>query len=102
VEVVVDILDYENRIIFSDELYMAELDDFVNALSCLSDDDHTVLIVGHNPGMEAFLQIIGGEIESLPTAGLGHLVLTLDSWQDLSLDTMGDLIGLWKPKELSK
>lgn len=102
VEVVVDILDYENRIIFSDELYMAEPDDFVDALSRLSNDDHTVLIVGHNPGMETFLQIIDGENESLPTAGLGHLVLTLDSWQDLSLDTMGDLIGLWKPKELSK
>jgi len=102
VEVVVDTLDYENRIIFTDELYMAEPEDFVDALSNLSDDDDTVLIVGHNPGMEAFLQIIDGEIMSLPTAGLGHLVLALDSWQDLSLDTMGDLIGLWKPKELSK
>jgi len=102
VEVIVATLDYENRIIFSDELYMAEPEDFVYALSNLSDDDDTVLIVGHNPGMEAFLQIIDGEIESLPTAGLGHLVLALDSWQDLSLDTMGDLIGLWKPKELSK
>lgn len=102
VEIIVDTLDYENRIIFSDELYMAEPEDFIDALSNLSDDDDTVLIVGHNPGMEAFLQMIAGEIESLPTAGLGHLVLALDSWQDLTLDTMGDLIGLWKPKELSK
>jgi len=100
VEVIVDTLDYENRIIFSDELYMAEPEDFVEILSRLSDDYDTVLVVGHNPGMEAFLQIIDGEIESLPTAGLGHLVLVVDSWQDLTLDTMGDLIGLWKPKEL--
>jgi len=100
VEVIVDSLEYENRIIFSDELYMAEPEDFVNALSDLSDDDDTVLIVGHNPGMEAFLQIIDGEIESLPTAALAHLVLAIDSWQDLSLDTMGDLIGLFRPKEL--
>ncbi|HAF48204.1 MAG TPA: hypothetical protein DCL08_03055 [Anaerolineaceae bacterium] len=100
VEVIVDALDYENRIIFTDELYMAEPEDFVDVLSDLSDDDDTVLIVGHNPGMEAFLQIIDGEIESLPTAALAHLVLAIDSWQDLSLDTMGDLIGLYRPKEL--
>lgn len=99
VEVIVDTLDYENRIIFTDELYMAEPEDFVDVLSNLSDDD-IVLIVGHNPGMEAFLQIIDGEIESLPTAALAHLVLAIDSWQELSLDTMGDLIGLYRPKEL--
>jgi phosphohistidine phosphatase len=100
VEVIVDTLDYENRIIFTDELYMAEPEDFVAALSDLSDDDDTVLVVGHNPGMEAFLQMIDGEIESLPTAALAHLVLAIDSWQELSLDTMGDLIGLYRPKEL--
>ena len=100
VEIIVDTLDYENRIVFSDQLYMAEPEDFIDILGQLSDDYDTVLVIGHNPGMEAYLQIIDGEIESLPTAGLGHLVLVLDSWQDINLNTMGDLIGLWKPKEL--
>ena len=100
VEIIVDTLDFENRIVFSDELYMAEPEDFIYALSGLSDDYDTVLIVGHNPGMEAYLQIIDGEIETLPTAGLAHLVLVLDSWQDINFDTMGDLISLWTPKEL--
>ena len=100
VEIIVDTLDYENRIVFSDQLYMAEPEDFIDILGQLSDDYDTVLVIGHNPGMEAYLQIIDGEIESLPTAGLGHLVLVLDSWQDINLNTMGDLIGLLKPKEL--
>jgi phosphohistidine phosphatase SixA len=60
------------------------------------------MIVGHNPGLEAYLQIIDGEIEALPTAGLGQLVLVLDRWQDLSFDTMGDLVGFWTPKSLSE
>jgi phosphohistidine phosphatase len=79
---------------------MAEPEDFIDVLSQLSDDYETVLIIGHNPGMEAFIQIIEGDIECLPTAGMGHLALMLDSWQDISLDTMGDLVGLYKPKEL--
>ena len=102
VEIIVDALEYDNRIIFFDELYMAEPEDFIQVLSVLSDEYNTVLVVGHNPGMEAFLQIIEGDIECLPTAALGHLVLVLDSWQDITLDTMGDLIGIWKPKELRK
>jgi len=60
------------------------------------------MIVGHNPGLEAYLQIIDGEIESMPTAALGYLVLAIDKWEDISLDAMGDLIGFWKPKELEE
>lgn len=99
-EILMDTLEFENQIIFSDQLYMAEPEDFIDVLSQLDDDDETVLVIGHNPGMEAFIQIIDGEIESLPTAGLGQLILVLDSWQDISLDTMGDLVGLWKPRDL--
>jgi len=99
-EIIIDTLDYENRIIYSDQLYMAEPEDFIDVLSQLSDDYEMVLVIGHNPGMEALIQIIEGDIECLPTAGLGHLELVLDSWQDFSLDTIGDLIGLWKPRDL--
>ena len=101
-EILMDTLDFENDIIFSDQLYMAEPEDFIDVLSQLSDDYETALIIGHNPGMEAFIQIIEGDIECLPTAGLGHLILAIDSWQDISLDTMGDLVSLWKPKDIRK
>jgi len=102
VDVVVKTLDYQGRIVFSDELFMGEPQDFIEILKTLSNDYETVLIVGHNPGLEAYLQIIDGDVESLPTAGLGYLVLVLEDWNEISLDTMGDLIGIWKPKELKE
>ncbi len=102
VDIVAETLDYKGRIVLSDELYMGEPQAFIDILGNLTEDYHTVLIVAHNPGLEAYLQIIDGEIESLPTAGLGYLVLVLDNWKDISLDTMGDLIGIWKPKELKE
>lgn len=100
VGILVEKLDYQKQVLFSDELYMGEPQDFINILSKLSNDYNTVLMVGHNPGMEAYLQIIDGEIEALPTGGLGHLVLVLDDWKDITFETMGDLIDFWKPKEL--
>ncbi len=102
VETLVEHLDYQNRIVYVNELYMGEPQDFIDALQTLPEHEGTVMIVAHNPGLEAYLQIIDGEIESLPTAGLGYLVLALENWKDISLDTMGDLIGFWKPKELRK
>jgi phosphohistidine phosphatase len=102
VEIIAAALDYDQKIIFSDELYMAEPQTFLDILSTLSDDYSTVMIVGHNPGMEAYLQIVDGEIEALPTAGLGHLVLALDKWEDISIDTMGELVGFWTPKALKE
>ncbi len=100
VEVLTDALDFDGEIIYSDELYMGEPPDFVNALKDIDNQYETVLIVGHNPGLEAYLQIIDGEIEAVPTGGLGYLVLALEDWKDISMETMGDLIGFWKPKEL--
>ena len=100
VEIVIKTLDYENKVEFSEKLYMGEPQDFIDALCNLSQELDTVMIVGHNPGLEAYLQIIDGEIESVPTAGLGYLVLAIDDWKEISLDTMGDLIGFWKPKDL--
>lgn len=100
VEILTEALDYDGKIIYSDELYMGEPQDFVNALKDVKNKYESVLVVAHNPGLEAYLQIIDGKIESVPTAGLGYLVLVLEDWNEISLETMGDLIGFWKPKEL--
>ncbi|MDY6873086.1 MAG: histidine phosphatase family protein [Chloroflexota bacterium] len=101
-KILTDALDYDGKVAYSDELYMGEPQDFVTALKNVDNKLDKVMIVAHNPGLEAYLQIIDGEIEAVPTGGLGYLVLVLDDWKDISLDTMGDLIGFWKPKELRK
>ena len=100
VEILVETLGYENEIIYSDTLYMGEPGDFIEALKTLDNDIETVMIVAHNPGLEAYVQIIDGEIESMPTAALGHMVLSLEDWQELSFETLGDMVGYWTPKTL--
>jgi phosphohistidine phosphatase len=100
VEVLVDALGYENEIIYSEALYMGEPGDFIEALKTLDNDFEIVMVVAHNPGLEAYVQIIDGEIEAMPTAALAHLVLSLEDWQEISFETMGELIGYWTPKTI--
>ena len=102
VEVIAETLGYKNEIVYSDALYMGEPSDFVEALKTVDKHMEKVMIVAHNPGLEAYLQIIDGEIESLPTAALGYLVLGIDKWKDLSFETMGDMIGYWTPKSIEE
>jgi phosphohistidine phosphatase SixA len=60
----------------------------------------TVMIVGHNPGLEELVAQLTGEQQDLPTAALGEIGLPIDRWRDLKVSTRG-LLGLWRPKELT-
>ncbi len=99
-EALIEGLEYENEIIFSETLYMAEPHDFIEVLKNLDNDIETVMIIAHNPGLEDVLQIIGDKYQAMPTAALGYLVLNLESWDEISFETTGKLAGFWTPKML--
>jgi phosphohistidine phosphatase len=99
-ELLAEAIKYKGKLVVSDDLYMGEPENYMKVLTDIKEKYNSVLIVGHNPGLEAYLQIIDGEIEALPTAGLGYLMLAVDEWEDITLETMGDLVGFWKPKDL--
>jgi phosphohistidine phosphatase len=60
----------------------------------------TVLIVGHNPGLEELIAQLTGEQHDLPTAALAEIRLPIARWRDLDAGTRGSLLDLWRPKEL--
>ncbi len=59
-----------------------------------------VLVVGHNPGMEDLVQLLAGADELFPTAALAQIELPIDGWDKLGKSTRGELINLWRPREL--
>jgi len=91
---------YPSEIDYLDRLYMAEADEYLNVLRELPDDLERVMVIGHNPGMETLLQLLSGRIEALPTAVIAHLVLPISQWAQLSSTTEGELVEIWRPKEL--
>ena len=81
-------------------LYHADPSAFVAIASRVPNSFERVLIVGHNPGLEDWLERLIGHVETFPTAALAQVELPVDSWLDLSLSTRGTLKGLWRPKEI--
>ena len=85
------------------KLYLADPAGTVDVLRRVGDGAAaTVMIVGHNPGLEQLVEFLTGEEETLPTAALAQVALPIDRWRDLRLTTRGKLVNVWRPKELRR
>ena len=91
---------YEGRIELEGELYQAFPEQYISVVQRVDDQHHSLLIVAHNPGLEDFLHWLTGQSERMPTASLAHILLDIDRWSDLIAGRTGQLLGVWRPKEL--
>lgn len=93
-------LPFKGKVKYVDSLYLAEPAAYLATLQEIPDKYERVLIVGHNPGLEGLLQILSGQVESLPTSAIAHLVLPIEHWTDLKEETRGELVTRIKPRDL--
>ena len=91
---------YEGVIELAGELYLAVPSAYLEVLRNVADHYERVMVVGHNPGLEDLLTLLTGERTPLPTAALAHIAVDIPSWHELSEDSRGNLLDLWRPKEL--
>ena len=100
-EAVAEAARYAGQILLDRRLYLASPADIRSLLRTVPDKAETVMIVGHNPGLEELAALLTGERQDLPTAALAQIVLPIDQWRDLRRSTRGTLLGHWRPKELT-
>lgn len=97
-ELVVNEIGVETNLSFDDRIYEASPNALRIVVSETSNDLTSVMIVGHNPGIEGFIRHLTGKIESMPTAALAVIDLNIESWKEINHDT-GSLITIIRPKE---
>jgi phosphohistidine phosphatase len=100
-EAVTEAARYAGEILLDPRLYMACPADILSLLPVMPENAETVMIVGHNPGLEKLVEQLTGERQDLPTATLAQIRLPIDRWRDLKLSTRGTLAGLWRPEDLT-
>ena len=100
-EAVAEVARYAGEILVDPHLYMASPADIISLLPTVRENAETVMIVGHNPGLEKLVELLTGERQDLRTASLAQIGLPIDQWRDLKLSTRGRLVGLWRPEELT-
>ena len=98
---VAETAQYAGEIRLEPRLYGASVDEILGVLCTVEGmNAKTVMIVGHNPGLEEIVAQLTGEPHDFPTAALAQIRLPINRWPDLSDSTRGKLLGLWRPKEL--
>ena len=98
-ELFVDGAKLDAPIVFLDELYLAEPKAIVQAIRSHGSSAERVMIVGHNPGLEALVTDLTEERTDLPTAAYVEITLPIGDWADLDLDTTGRLRSTFRPKD---
>jgi phosphohistidine phosphatase len=91
---------YKKAVEVHPELFHAEPDGIAEVLRELFDDVPTVMLVGHNPGLEGFVAQATGRDVKFPTAAVAQIAFPLASWDDFALPADGVLVNLWRPKDL--
>ena len=99
-ELVAEASGYAGKIEYLDALYAAPPEIYLHVLAKLPAHYQSVMVVGHNPGLEELLRDLTGKYEPLPTAALAQVRLPVHSWADLADDVAGELVEVWRPKEL--
>ncbi len=100
-QAVVDASGYPGEVRWLDSLYAAPPESYLEALRGLDDGLQSVMVVGHNPGLEELLEELTGAAESLPTAALAQVLLPIQRWSELDDEVSGELVQIWLPRQLS-
>lgn len=100
-ELVAEKCKYEREIVFVQSFYLGEPDAYMSVLRDLDEEDaDTVLVIGHNPGLESLLQMLTDKVESLPTSAIAHLELPIRTWKALNTEIIAHLKHLYRTRDI--
>ena len=86
------------KIEFIDRIYEASPRTLLSVAAGCPDTIDSLLIVGHNPGMEGFLSMLTGRSEPMATATLAVIDLGIMSWNEAE-PGCGTLVEVIRPRD---
>ena len=89
---------YTREIVVKPSLYHATPADAIAVLKGVSNQTaRTVLIVGHNPGLEDLVSRLSGKHHDMVTAAIVELAVPIDRWSELDLTIAATIEETWQP-----
>ena len=91
----------KTEIHFEHRIYEASPQTLLQVASEVDPELISIMIVGHNPGIEGFIRLLTGVVEAMPTAALAEIDLEIDEWRAITAGC-GKLIRVFRPKDRMK
>jgi phosphohistidine phosphatase len=91
---------FDGNMVFSYDLYHGSPSDYIDILRCHGGDHNSIMVVGHNPGVEELISCFLDFNEWMPTGSLAQLQLDLGLWIEINEFSKGKLVNIWHPRSL--
>lgn len=100
-ELAAETCGYTGEITLERAIYLAEASELLQIIRAFPDDSTSIVLTGHNTGMEDLVAWLAGadETEHLPTAGLAVFEVDVDHWRETAPDRCR-LLHFTSPKHL--
>lgn len=92
---------FEGESFYIDDLYHANHETYIAILNQMPDEVSAAMIIGHNPTMDYYLEISCDVYDHMTTAAIAEINFPIDNWTQLNEATSGELLNLWKPREIT-
>jgi phosphohistidine phosphatase len=88
--------EYTAPLVFDERIYEASPTTLLYIAAEADDSKGSIMLVGHNPGMEEAARVLTGQTEPMPTAAIAVIDLDIDSWKDIAAGR-GSLRAIFRP-----
>ena len=84
-----------------DDFYHAAPRSYLEYISDINDEAiESIMVVGHNPGLETLVYRLSNSFETMPTAAIAYFQFDIDCWSKVNGSSNATLMEVWRPKEL--
>lgn len=99
-KLVAETASFEGELRYTDKLYLAEPEAYIALARRVDEAVNTLMLVGHNPGIQELITLLTGQDERMATATLACVAMPIKLWAELAADEKYELQGVWLPREL--
>lgn len=99
IELIKERAKFRGEVRYDERIYEATVSQLLDVIAQVDSDRESVLLVGHNPGIEGLLTLLTGEQQHVTTANFAKIKLKATKWS-ANLAGKGTLEWLVRPKEI--
>lgn len=99
-ERVIDASGFDGNMLLIPEFYHGNYETILELLREVPDNAECVMIIGHNPDLEEFIENLTDDYARLSTASLVKIEVPIQRWKELRETVTGRLIDVWHPSRL--
>jgi phosphohistidine phosphatase len=99
IELINERAKFRSEVRYDERIYEATVSQLLEVIAQVDNDRESVLLLGHNPGLEELLTLLTGEQVRVTTANFAKIKMEATKWSE-SLANKGTLEWIIRPKEI--